>query len=209
MKKTLSQILTLALLITLLAPALAESPDYVRYTHPTDGFQISYPADWFMLDKENFDGALRAIKESGNTAVDASAMEALKETIQAVDMFVCVSPDNAFNFNLYALPLDGPVTGEDILSELCPMGLDELRSIYGEIEVNAEGVELAIGDLTYYAIAATAQPGGETVAIVQMYYPVDTQVYIFTYTIFMDRAADLDLVDAQSDAIASSFVPGA
>ncbi len=208
MKKTAVLFLALTLAISLALPALSAGADYTEYTHPADGYRISYPSDWILVDKETFGEAMELVLESGLPGMDVSAVEPLKEQILATDMMLCMSPDGAINMNMQIQPMPAEVSRQDIIDGLLPMVIEQMKTVFPGMEVVEPGDTVTFGDNEYAYYAFASVMGDTPMLQTQLYYPHGTTIYILTVTLKVELVDDIDAFDAQFEDIASSFVPG-
>jgi len=204
MKKTWA--LVLAALLLSVSFTAAAGAEFLVYENATDGYRISYPADWTLASRENIAVILDKAEKGELPGIDTSAMAGYKEQIDAFDMMICAAPDRSVNFNIYYEDVGFAASDDLIIEELCPQRLGQMSNMLGEIYIYEDGDVLTAGDVTYVYIAFGAVANGDEILMSQMYYMNGTTMYTFTYTCFLDLIVDFDAIDALTAQIAASFV---
>lgn len=198
MKKAMSLLLALMLCVLCL-PSLAE--DTQVYTHPTWGFSITVPADWFCVDKTTIRDSLEASKKGELSSRTASpeTLEALLPQIESTDCAVLADP---YGNNIVIVREDVgiAITNEEFVELMIPALKSQLSAQIPTIQFAAEGEIVPIGDKNFINLSAEYDLGGVTAIVDMLFYLEGTYMYTLNLT-----ATEMFGADAKNDFYQAVF----
>jgi hypothetical protein len=207
MKKLLALLMVLAVLIPSAAFA-ASDIEYEVYTNPTDGYQISFPSDWILLNSDTIDAVLDAVASNSVEGLDASSLEGQKEQIMSMDVAIAMAPDSWINVNVIYTPAGAHYSAEELKGEMGAM-LDSFSSMFQDFEGMADGEIAEYNGIEYVIFSGRYSIAGGQNMLVQLYSCPNTTLYIITVTINVSHESFNDVLsNTICDAIMNSFVPG-
>lgn len=203
----MKRLLTVLLLLALAVPAiaLADSDEWTAYTHPDDGYQISYPSDWTMADKDTIEKILDDATAEGIRGMDTSVLESSRDSILNDGLTLFIAPGNGLNFNIQYQDMGQEFSAQQLVEAVCPSIIEHFQSMFSDMEVLVPGDVMIAGDVEYAYVFIRLQTNGEQTLLSQTYTMRGTELYIITYTLFPERGLDVEAADALTYQIAASF----
>lgn len=200
--------------LALLAAALllstsALAAEYQPYINDSDGYQVSLPADWAIIDQKNVDELIASMTDGSLSieGMDASVLQQYKAQMEAMDMMVCMgAAGNNLNIVYQALPMT--LDNDALIASVLPTTIEQLKSMFADYQLLAGPMVYPVGDREFVAMVATYSVNGLTMISNQAYYLDGAKLYNFTITIpgaqSQEKLAELDQM---IDEILASFVP--
>lgn len=180
MKKMLSVLLALSLLLCCV-PALAEeAAEYAPYTDPTGHYSLEYPADYLLLDAETID-ALIAAMESGEIDVgfDFSAYASmLKES----SLTIFMDPFTGNNINVVIMDLGAHLSADILVQLSIPATREQYKTMMPGAVYDDEGSVKTINGTDFAHLALQYPQNGVTVYMEQYVVCVGNLMYNLTFT---------------------------
>jgi len=187
--------LLMALCLVFNTTALGEMEVYIN---PTNGYQISYPSSWQIVNRETIDAIFTLVKSGIVSGVDGSFITQYAEQIEQMDTVMFITPD-----------FDTPtITYEDVGMSLtprlfqmivCPQIITQYKTMFGGLEVLDPGSIITIGDKEFVFQSMATTVMGETMQVDAYYYVHGKVLYSMAFT----------AGDPNTQEVLASFVPGA
>ncbi len=180
MKKALSILLALSLLLCC-APALAEeAAEYTPYTDPTGHYSLEYPADYLLLDAETIDALISAM-ESGEIDIgfDFSTYgPMLKES----NLTLFVDPFTGNNVNVVIMDLGAHLSAEILVQLSIPATREQYKTMMPDAVYDDEGSVKTINGTDFAHLALRYPQNGVSVYMEQYVVCVGSLMYNLTFT---------------------------
>lgn len=179
--KKLTALMMALLLCAACVSAMAEGTQL--YTHPTQGYSISVPAEWLCLDKTNLD-SLTAAYENGEmtfTGTNAETLKQLKPQVEATDCAVLINP-YANNVVLVKENMGMELTNDQFVSMLIPMFRTQLVKQMPTLEFTSEGEVIAAGENEFIVLSGTYQINGITASVDMLFCLDGSDLYTLSLT---------------------------
>lgn len=206
----MKKILLVALSVILILSSVLALAEPATYVNETDGYQISIPDGWNIVDRANIDEALELFASGDLSGVDPTIVEQNRAQIEQMDMMMSISPDGAINFNINYQDLGQEVSIADVAEQLCPASLEQMKTMFAEMEIYSEGDLITMGTNEYAMISFGVVVNNQEMYLLQLYGLSGTKLYITTFTV---TPAAMTISEEEMNQliedIASSFVAGA
>lgn len=179
--KKLTALMMALLLCVACVSAMAEGTQL--YTHPTQGYSISVPAEWLCLDKTNLD-SLTAAYENGEmtfTGTNAETLKQLKPQVEATDCAVLINP-YANNVVLVKENMGMELTNDQFVSMLIPMFRTQLVKQMPTLEFTSEGEVITAGENEFIVLSGTYQINGITASVDMLFCLDGSDLYTLSLT---------------------------
>lgn len=173
--------------------ALAE--DTQLYSHPTEGYSISVPAQWLCVDKSNLD-ALIAAYEKGEmtfTGTNANTLREIKAQVEGIDCAVLINP-HANNIVITKEKVGVELTIEQFVALVVPMLRSQLQQQLPGLEFTSEGDMVTLGENKFAMLAGRYSIDDRDTTLEMLYYLDGADLYTLTLT--PSFIADQDIVNA-------------
>ena len=185
MKKLLSMILALVMLLTPVLVMGETFEEYETYIDPNGHFTFSHPTSWTMISDDTFDMLWQAAEQQADEAFKAT-MENVKPQIKELGMIILMADDLVSNINIVRQETAGatPETLQLISGQLA----ESLMASLEGCEMVEEPVMIDIGNnrqalLLQYAYTMSNM----TLYGVQAYVGIGDVLYLFTLTTIADQ----------------------
>ena len=179
--KKLTALMMALLLCVACVSAMAEGTQL--YTHPTQGYSISVPAEWLCLDKTNVDSLIAAYEngEMTFTGTNAETLKQLKPQVEATDCAVLINP-YANNVVLVKENMGMELTNDQFVSMLIPMFRTQLVKQMPTLEFTSEGEVIAAGENEFIVLSGTYQINGITASVDMLFCLDGSDLYTLSLT---------------------------
>lgn len=179
--KKLTALMMALLLCVACVSAMAEGTQL--YTHPTQGYSISVPAEWLCLDKTNMDSLIAAYEngEMTFTGTNAETLKQLKPQVEATDCAVLINP-LANNVVLVKENMGMELTNDQFVSMLIPMFRTQLVKQMPTLEFTSEGEVIAAGENEFIVLSGTYQINGITASVDMLFCLDGSDLYTLSLT---------------------------
>lgn len=179
--KKLTALMMALLLCVACVSAMAEGTQL--YTHPTQGYSISVPAEWLCLDKTNMDSLIAAYEngEMTFTGTNAETLKQLKPQVEATDCAVLINP-LANNVVLVKENMGMELTNDQFVSMLIPMFRTQLVNQMPTLEFTSEGEVIAAGENEFIVLSGTYQINGITASVDMLFCLDGSDLYTLSLT---------------------------
>lgn len=179
--KKLTALMMALLLCVACVSAMAEGTQL--YTHPTQGYSISVPAEWLCLDKTNLDSLIAAYEngEMTFTGTNAETLKQLKPQVEATDCAVLINP-YANNVVLVKENMGMELTNDQFVSMLIPMFRTQLVKQMPTLEFTSEGEVIAAGENEFIVLSGTYQINGITASVDMLFCLDGSDLYTLSLT---------------------------
>ncbi len=179
--KKLTALMMALLLCAACVSAMAEGTQL--YTHPTQGYSISVPAEWLCLDKTNMDSLIAAYEngEMTFTGTNAETLKQLKPQVEATDCAVLINP-LANNVVLVKENMGMELTNDQFVSMLIPMFRTQLVNQMPTLEFTSEGEVIAAGENEFIVLSGTYQINGITASVDMLFCLDGSDLYTLSLT---------------------------
>lgn len=179
--KKLTALMMALLLCVACVSAMAEGTQL--YTHPTQGYSISVPAEWLCLDKTNVDSLIAAYEngEMTFTGTNAETLKQLKPQVEATDCAVLINP-LANNVVLVKENMGMELTNDQFVSMLIPMFRTQLVNQMPTLEFTSEGEVIAAGENEFIVLSGTYQINGITASVDMLFCLDGSDLYTLSLT---------------------------
>lgn len=179
--KKLTALMMALLLCVACVSAMAEGTQL--YTHPTQGYSISVPAEWLCLDKTNMDSLIAAYEngEMTFTGTNAETLKQLKPQVEATDCAVLINP-YANNVVLVKENMGMELTNDQFVSMLIPMFRTQLVKQMPTLEFTSEGEVIAAGENEFIVLSGTYQINGITASVDMLFCLDGSDLYTLSLT---------------------------
>ena len=179
--KKLTALMMALLLCVACVSAMAEGTQL--YTHPTQGYSISVPAEWLCLDKTNMDSLIAAYEngEMTFTGTNAETLKQLKPQVESTDCAVLINP-LANNVVLVKENMGMELTNEQFVSMLIPMFRTQLVKQMPTLEFTSEGEVIAAGENEFIVLSGTYQINGITASVDMLFCLDGSDLYTLSLT---------------------------
>ena len=179
--KKLTALLMALLLCVACVSAMAEGTQL--YTHPTQGYSISVPAEWLCLDKTNMDSLIAAYEngEMTFTGTNAETLKQLKPQVESTDCAVLINP-YANNVVLVKENMGMELTNDQFVSMLIPMFRTQLVKQMPTLEFTSEGEVIAAGENEFIVLSGTYQINGITASVDMLFCLDGSDLYTLSLT---------------------------
>ena len=179
--KKLTALMMALLLCAACVSAMAEGTQL--YTHPTQGYSISVPAEWLCLDKTNVDSLIAAYEngEMTFTGTNAETLKQLKPQVEATDCAVLINP-LANNVVLVKENMGMELTNDQFVSMLIPMFRTQLVNQMPTLEFTSEGEVIAAGENEFIVLSGTYQINGITASVDMLFCLDGSDLYTLSLT---------------------------
>ncbi|MBR3906166.1 MAG: hypothetical protein IKJ51_10735 [Clostridia bacterium] len=179
--KKLTALMMALLLCVACVSAMAEGTQL--YTHPTQGYSISVPAEWLCLDKTNVDSLIAAYEngEMTFTGTNAETLKQLKPQVESTDCAVLINP-LANNVVLVKENMGMELTNDQFVSMLIPMFRTQLVKQMPSLEFTSEGEVIAAGENEFIVLSGTYQINGITASVDMLFCLDGSDLYTLSLT---------------------------
>lgn len=179
--KKLTALMMALLLCVACVSAMAEGTQL--YTHPTQGYSISVPAEWLCLDKTNMDSLIAAYEngEMTFTGTNAETLKQLKPQVESTDCAVLINP-LANNVVLVKENMGMELTNDQFVSMLIPMFRTQLVNQMPTLEFTSEGEVIAAGENEFIVLSGTYQINGITASVDMLFCLDGSDLYTLSLT---------------------------
>lgn len=179
--KKLTALMMALLLCVVCVSAMAEGTQL--YTHPTQGYSISVPAEWLCLDKNNVDSLIAAYEngETTFTGTNAETLKQLKPQVESTDCAVLINP-LANNVVLVKENMGMELTNDQFVSMLIPMFRTQLVKQMPTLEFTSEGEVIAAGENEFIVLSGTYQINGITASVDMLFCLDGSDLYTLSLT---------------------------
>lgn len=179
--KKLTALMMALLLCVACVSAMAEGTQL--YTHPTQGYSISVPAEWLCLDKTNMDSLIAAYEngEMTFTGTNAETLKQLKPQVESTDCAVLINP-YANNVVLVKENMGMELTNDQFVSMLIPMFRTQLVNQMPTLEFTSEGEVIAAGENEFIVLSGTYQINGITASVDMLFCLDGSDLYTLSLT---------------------------
>lgn len=179
--KKLTALMMALLLCVACVSAMAEGTQL--YTHPTQGYSISVPAEWLCLDKTNMDSLIAAYEngEMTFTGTNAETLKQLKPQVESTDCAVLINP-LANNVVLVKENMGMELTNDQFVSMLIPMFRTQLVKQMPTLEFTSEGEVIAAGENEFIVLSGTYQINGITASVDMLFCLDGSDLYTLSLT---------------------------
>ena len=179
--KKLTALMMALLLCVACVSAMAEGTQL--YTHPTQGYSISVPAEWLCLDKTNMDSLIAAYEngEMTFTGTNAETLKQLKPQVESTDCAVLINP-YANNVVLVKENMGMELTNDQFVSMLIPMFRTQLVKQMPSLEFTSEGEVIAAGENEFIVLSGTYQINGITASVDMLFCLDGSDLYTLSLT---------------------------
>lgn len=179
--KKLTALMMALLLCAACVSAMAEGTQL--YTHPTQGYSISVPAEWLCLDKTNMDSLIAAYEngEMTFTGTNAETLKQLKPQVESTDCAVLINP-YANNVVLVKENMGMELTNDQFVSMLIPMFRTQLVNQMPTLEFTSEGEVIAAGENEFIVLSGTYQINGITASVDMLFCLDGSDLYTLSLT---------------------------
>lgn len=179
--KKLTALMMALLLCVACVSAMAEGTQL--YTHPTQGYSISVPAEWLCLDKTNVDSLIAAYEngEMTFTGTNAETLKQLKPQVESTDCAVLINP-YANNVVLVKENMGMELTNDQFVSMLIPMFRTQLVKQMPTLEFTSEGEVIAAGENEFIVLSGTYQINGITASVDMLFCLDGSDLYTLSLT---------------------------
>ena len=179
--KKLTALMMALLLCVACVSAMAEGTQL--YTHPTQGYSISVPAEWLCLDKNNVDSLIAAYEngEMTFTGTNAETLKQLKPQVESTDCAVLINP-LANNVVLVKENMGMELTNDQFVSMLIPMFRTQLVKQMPTLEFTSEGEVIAAGENEFIVLSGTYQINGITASVDMLFCLDGSDLYTLSLT---------------------------
>lgn len=179
--KKLTALMMALLLCVACVSAMAEGTQL--YTHPTQGYSISVPAEWLCLDKTNVDSLIAAYEngEMTFTGTNAETLKQLKPQVESTDCAVLINP-LANNVVLVKENMGMELTNDQFVSMLIPMFRTQLVKQMPTLEFTSEGEVIAAGENEFIVLSGTYQINGITASVDMLFCLDGSDLYTLSLT---------------------------
>jgi len=179
--KKLTALMMALLLCVACVSAMAEGTQL--YTHPTQGYSISVPAEWLCLDKTNLDSLIAAYEngEMTFTGTNAETLKQLKPQVESTDCAVLINP-YANNVVLVKENMGMELTNDQFVSMLIPMFRTQLVKQMPTLEFTSEGEVIAAGENEFIVLSGTYQINGITASVDMLFCLDGSDLYTLSLT---------------------------
>lgn len=192
--RLVSILLLMAVCLASCATSLAEMD---VYANPTNGYQISYPANWTILNRETIDAIMKLVMGGHIPGIDGSVLEQYSAQIQQMDAVMFITPSGDMSAIIYE-DAHIPLMSTLLKTMVCPQVIAQYRLMFDEIEVLDPGSILQIGDNEFVFLSMVVSPMGEKTQIDLYLYSQGKVVYTMAFS----------AEDPNTKDILASFVPG-
>jgi len=197
MKKNRLMLVTLAAALCLFSwsSALAEMEVYVN---PSNGYQISYPSDWTILNRETIDMLLGLAVDGNIPGIDGAVLGQYAAQIEQLDVVMFITPSGdtpTIGYEDAGIPLSPNL----IQTLVCPQMIAQYEAMFDQVEVLDPGSIVTIGDNEFVFMSIKATIMGTQMQIDIYSYSHGNLLYSLGFT------AD----DPTTQDILASFAPGA
>ena len=201
MKKLLS--LVLVLMVILPCAAMAESPEVelTTYTHANQLYTIGYPADWTVLDKASIESISNAVAEGQIDGLSNEQVQAYAQQITSADMTIFTDPAGN-HVNVVVQELGTDMSADMLVSMVAPSIVSQYESMFEGCTVTDTGSVATINGRGYMTLAVTYEVVGIELSLSQYMIVVNGTLYTVTFTSLPD---DADM-DARCEAMMNSLV---
>lgn len=179
--KKLTALMMALLLCVACVSAVAEGTQL--YTHPTQGYSISVPAEWLCLDKTNMDSLIAAYEngEMTFTGTNAETLKQLKPQVESTDCAVLINP-YANNVVLVKENMGMELTNDQFVSMLIPMFRTQLVNQMPTLEFTSEGEVITAGENEFIVLSGTYQINGITASVDMLFCLDGSDLYTLSLT---------------------------
>jgi len=185
MKKILSLMMALMMLLTPVFAMGASSEEYGQYADPNGLYSFSYPSDWMMISEDTFDALWQLAEQQADESFKAT-MESVKPQIKEMGMIFLMSSDLVSNINLTRQEVAG--ADANTLLALSSQLEAGLTAALDGCEIVAESELLDIGNERQALIMQYSYPlQGMQLYGVQAYVGTGDALYLFTLTTTLEQ----------------------
>ena len=206
MKKILSLLMTLILMLVPFAAFAQTADDIEVYITPEETYGFAYPSDWVVISREIIEQAM----EEGYTAGDGGIGDlfaALKPQMDQMDLVMVMNLSTSDNLNLVCQDVGSHLTDEQLLKNM-----EDFQKIWAQLDPDVEFVsepemmELVEGGYAYAVLMyKSTDVDGLPINVVQAITCEGTTQYTFTMTMYStDGDAAMEAIDAM-DIVLSTF----
>lgn len=180
MKKMTALLLAL-LLAVMCIPAMAEETQV--YTHPTQGFSITLPADWLVVDNTNVDAYIAAYENGEMTfaGTNAQTLTQLKAQTAVQDCAIAIN-ENSNNLVMMGADLGVELTNEQFVQTLIPSFKQQIAATMPGLEFTSEGEIVTLGENEFIFLSAEMDLGGAKMYADQVFMLDGTMMYLINVT---------------------------
>ena len=208
MKKMLSILMTLALMLVPFAALAQAEIDFEVYMHPNGSYGFAYPNEWVVISREVIEQAM----EDGYTAGDGGIGDlfaALKPQMDQMDLVMVMNLETSDNVNLVCQDAGSHLSDEQLIKNL-----EEFQKIWAHVDPTTEFVsepeimQIVDGGRSYAVLVyRSTDAEGYPVNVVQSITCEGTMQYTFTLTMYsLDGDAAMEAVEAMEQILASFTV---
>ncbi|MBE5803489.1 MAG: DUF1795 domain-containing protein [Clostridiales bacterium] len=191
MKKFFSVFVALVLAL-LPVVSMAETAEYLTYTHPDGQYSFMYPSNWIVLSEENIEYILTVAAKQGDAQL-AQMAETYGPTIRQSGMVILLSETGMTNVNV-AFTNVGMRASDEVLLTLAPAMMSQLSTVAENIQFIEEGTIIDLGDKNGMMLEYVYELSGIQMHGIQVYVSGAADMYTFTYT-----CVDADELEATAE----------
>lgn len=211
MKKTMTCLLLVLLLAGCCTAVTASTADvtYQTYVNEPFGYQIDYPADWTMLDKDTIDYYMAQLNEQNTSqaGISASAMEAVKAQIMQLEDGAYVEFMAPRGDTVAIVCYDYPATPsmDYSIESLAPQFIAMYQTMFTDFTLLDSGSEYIVGDADFLKLQFETLLFGQTVRITALYLFQNDRLYSFAATWLNTDPETLQETDDIFETMLASF----
>ena len=180
MKKLLSLILALMMLLTPVLAMGETAEEYETYIDPNGHFTFSYPSDWTMISEDTFDLLWSAAEQQADESFKAT-MESVKPQIKELGMIFLMDANLVSNINVVRQELAGATM--DAIAAISGQLADSLMAQMADCEMVTDPEMIDIGNERQALLLQYTYPlNGIQLYGVQAYVGTGDVMYLFTLT---------------------------
>lgn len=189
MKKILSLLLMLMMLIPCAALAEAPAIELTTYTHPGQLYTIGYPSDWMALDKD----IIETVAANGTIeGIDEATLQAYAQQVTSMDMAI-FSSGATENFNIVAQELGMDMDANMLVSAVAPGLVSQFESVFENCTISDSGSVVTFNERDYLTLSFSYELSGMSLNCRQYMLVVNGTLLNFTFTVAADYA-DTDVL---------------